>query len=69
MILMRRSTVGRSFDYDDPRDYEEWCAWNDVDEDEGYYVPCGWRFFPRGCLKWTWRLWLLIRWCMSLAGR
>ena len=19
------------FDYDDPRDYEEWCAWNDVD--------------------------------------
>ena len=21
-----------SFDYDDPRDYEEWCAWNDVDE-------------------------------------
>ena len=27
------------FDYDDPRDYEEWCAWNDVDEDEGYYAP------------------------------
>ena len=27
------------FDYDDPRDYEEWCAWNDVDEDKGYYVP------------------------------
>ena len=20
-----------SFDYDDPRDYEEWCDWNDVD--------------------------------------
>ena len=19
------------FDYDDPRDYEEWCDWNDVD--------------------------------------
>ena len=27
------------FDYDHPRDYEEWCAWNDVDEDEGYYAP------------------------------
>ena len=27
------------FDYDDPRDYEEWCAWNDVEEDEGYYAP------------------------------
>ena len=27
------------FDYDDPQDYEEWCAWNDVDEDEGYYAP------------------------------
>ena len=31
-----------SFDYYDPRDYEEWCAWNDVDEEEGYYAP-----FPR----------------------
>ena len=20
-----------SFDYDDPRDYEEWCDWNDAD--------------------------------------
>ena len=28
-----------SFDYDDPRDYEEWCAWNDVDIEEGYYDP------------------------------
>ena len=28
-----------SFDYDDPQDYEEWCAWNDVDEEEGYYAP------------------------------
>ena len=27
------------FDYDDPRDCEEWCAWNDVDEDKGYYAP------------------------------
>ena len=27
------------FDYDDPRDYEEWCDWNDVDVDEGYYDP------------------------------
>ena len=27
------------FDYDDSGDYEEWCAWNDVDEDVGYYVP------------------------------
>ena len=35
------------FYYDDPRDYEEWCAWNDVEEDEGYSVPtgCGGRFF------------------------
>ena len=43
-------------DYDDPRDYEEWCAWNDVDEDEGYYVPfqsdvAGVFFPPRLCLK------------------
>ena len=31
------------FDCNDPRDYDEWCAWNDVDEDEG----CGrWGFFP-----------------------
>ena len=22
----------------DSGDYEEWCAWNDVDEGEGYYV-------------------------------
>ena len=29
-----------SFYYDDPRDFEEWCAWNDVDEEEGYYAPC-----------------------------
>ena len=28
-----------SFDYDDPRDYEEWCAWNDVDIEEGYHDP------------------------------
>ena len=28
-----------SFDYDDPRDYEEWCDWNDVDVEEGYYDP------------------------------
>ena len=28
-----------SFDYDDPRDYGEWCAWNDVDIEEGYYDP------------------------------
>ena len=39
------------FDYDDPSDYEEWCDWNDVDEDEGYYDPfppeCGGRVFFR----------------------
>ena len=28
-----------SFDYDDPRDYEEWCDWNDVEVEEGYYYP------------------------------
>ena len=33
-----------SFDYDDPSDYEEWCDWNDVDVEEGYYDP-----FPAGC--------------------
>ena len=27
------------FDYDDPGEYEEWCACNDVEEDEGYYAP------------------------------
>ena len=27
------------FDYDDPRDYEEWCDWNDADAAEGYYHP------------------------------
>ena len=27
------------FDYDDPRDYEEWCDWNNVDAAEGYYHP------------------------------
>ena len=27
------------FDYDDPRDYEEWCDWNDPDVAEGYYDP------------------------------
>ena len=37
MILMRGHP--EYFDYNDPKDYEEWCAWNDVDEDEGYYVP------------------------------
>ena len=26
------------FDYDDPRDYEKWCDWNDLDVAEGYYV-------------------------------
>ena len=31
-------------DYDDPRDYEEWCDWNDPDVAEGYYV-----FFPARC--------------------
>ena len=25
--------------YDDPRDYEEWCDWNDADIEEGYYHP------------------------------
>ena len=29
-----------SFDYDEPRDFEEWCAWNDVDEEEGYHQTC-----------------------------
>ena len=42
------------FDYDDPRDYEEWCAWNDVGED-GYYAPfqpdVAGGFSPRLCLK------------------
>ena len=28
-----------SFDYDDPRDYEEWCDWNDVDVEDGNYDP------------------------------
>ena len=27
------------FDYDDPRDCEEWCDWNDADAAEGYYHP------------------------------
>ena len=27
------------FDYDDPRDYEEWCDWNDTELVEGYYHP------------------------------
>ena len=27
------------FDYDDPRDYEEWCDWNYADAAEGYYHP------------------------------
>ena len=27
------------FDYYDPRDYEEWCDWNDADAAEGYYHP------------------------------
>ena len=27
------------FDYDDPRDYEEWCDWNDTEKVEGYYHP------------------------------
>ena len=26
-------------DYDDPRDYEEWCDWNETDAAEGYYHP------------------------------
>ena len=36
------------FDYDDPMDYEEWCAWNDVDEEEGYYAH-----FPRMWGTWS----------------
>ena len=28
-----------SFDYDDPRDYDKWYDWNDVDVEEGYYDP------------------------------
>ena len=35
-------------------DYEEWCAWNDVDEDDGYCVPfqsdVAGVFFQRLCL-------------------
>ena len=27
------------FDYDDPRDYEEWCDWNDTETVEGYNHP------------------------------
>ena len=27
------------FDCDDPRDYEEWCDWNDAEAAEGYYHP------------------------------
>ena len=42
------------FYYDDPRDYEEWCAWNDVDE--GYCVPfqpdVAGGFFLSGLLLW-----------------
>ena len=38
MTIMRGLPAG-SFDYDDPRDYEEWCNWNDVDVEEGYYDP------------------------------
>ena len=30
---------GYFYYYDDPQDYEEWCHWNDVEEDEGYYAP------------------------------
>ena len=26
-----------NIDYDDPRDYEEWCDWNDTETVEGYY--------------------------------
>ena len=28
-----------SCDYDDPRDYQEWCDWSDVEDDDGYYNP------------------------------
>ena len=42
------------FDDDDPRDY--WCAWNDVDEDEGYYAP-----FPPDVTAGFFRLELLSR--------
>ena len=28
-----------SSDYDDPKDYQEWCDWNDVEDEEGYYDP------------------------------
>ena len=30
---------GYFFYYDDPRDYEEWCDWNDVDVEGVYYDP------------------------------
>ena len=29
----------RSSDYDDPRDYREWCDWSDVEDDNRYYDP------------------------------
>ena len=35
MIAMGGGGGAGSFDYDDPMDFEEWCAWNDVDEEEG----------------------------------
>ena len=28
-----------SSDYDDPRDYREWCDWSDKEDDEGYCDP------------------------------
>ena len=29
----------KSTDYDDPRDYLEWCDWSDIEDDEGYCDP------------------------------
>ena len=47
-----------SFDYDDPRDYEEWCDWNDVNIEEDIMIPSSLRWgeslSPPGMLsEWT----------------
>ena len=44
------------FDYDDLRNYEEWCDWNDVNVEKGYYNPFqpdenGKVCLSRGCIR------------------
>ena len=57
------------FDYDDPRNYEEWCDWNDPDVVEGYYNPFrpdveGLSFLGLFS-EWTQKLLLLHRYCVE----